>query len=99
MVRAQLDLCGLVQAQHHRLALALGDVTTTPPEQVVITYSHTHASGWFAPDRRALPGGELIDAYLLTLEAAVRVAAAQALASLQEVTIEYAAGRCPMTAN
>jgi hypothetical protein len=79
--------------------VALGEATNTPPDGAVITYSHTHASGWFAPDRLALPGGELIPSYLLDLEAGVRVAAAQALASVREVTIEYATGLCPMVAN
>ncbi|MDB5077825.1 MAG: hypothetical protein JWO42_4004, partial [Chloroflexi bacterium] len=99
MVRAQLDLPGLVQAQHHQLALALSEAANVLPDQVVITYSHTHAGGWFAPDRVELPGGELIGSYLRDVGAKMGDACAQALASMQEVTIECASGRCSMAAN
>ena len=68
MVRVQLDLCGLVPAQHHHLATALARTVAVPAEQMVITYSHTHSAGWQAPDRFDLPGGEFIAPYLLNLE-------------------------------
>ena len=47
---------------------------------------------------RELPGGELIASYLSAWKQR-SAAAAQALASLQEVVIEYATGRCPVAAN
>ncbi len=99
MLRVQLDLCGLVSVQHHRLVTALARAGALPPEQVVITYSHTHASGWFAPDRVSLPGGDLIDSYLFTLETRACAAVAEAAAAMREVTIEYAVGHCSMVAN
>ncbi|MGH2389670.1 MAG: neutral/alkaline non-lysosomal ceramidase N-terminal domain-containing protein, partial [Chloroflexota bacterium] len=99
MVRVQIDLCGLMPAQHHRLVAALARAGAIPAEQVVITYSHTHSAGWQAPDRVGLPGGEFIGPYLLTLEIRACEAAAQAMASTREVTIEYAVGCCSMAAN
>jgi hypothetical protein len=99
VVRAEIDLCGLAQAQHHRLVEALSDAAGVPLDQVILTYSHTHAGGWYVPDRIPLPGGELIADYLLRLEARLREAAATAMATMQEVTIEYAVTACAMTAN
>jgi hypothetical protein len=46
-----------------------------------------------------LPGGDLIGPYLLMLETRVCEAVAEAMASMREVTIEYAVGCCSMVAN
>jgi hypothetical protein len=99
MVRGQLDLVGLVQAQHQRLRLALSDAAGVALDQVVLTYSHTHAAGHFAPDRFTLPGGELIAVHLEQIEAQVRTATRAALDSMREATIEYAITQCTMAAN
>src|SRR5438552_213800 len=64
LIHARLDLCGLVESQHEALAQALGEAAGVPRDRVVVSYSHTHSSGWFIPDRFALPGGELIPGYL-----------------------------------
>src|SRR5581483_7891488 len=90
---------GLVPAQHQHLATVLAHAGNVPVEQVVITYSHTHSAGWQAPDRFTLPGGDLIGPYLLMLETRVCEAMAEAMASMREVTIEYAVGCCAMVAN
>ena len=60
VIRVQLDLVGLIKDIHEDLRQALSETSGLPVDQIVITYSHSHASGWFAPDRYALPGGELI---------------------------------------
>lgn len=99
LVRAQLDLPGLVKPQHYDLLQALSEASGLPLDQIIISYSHTHAAGWFTPDRIALPGGELIEAYLATLRAKLQEACRQALATMQEVTITYAQGRCNLAAN
>lgn len=99
LIRAQLDLGGLVKSQHEALARALSETAAVPPEQVIITYSHTHASGWFAPDRLEFPGGELIVPYLQQLEEKLREACRQALQEVREAIFTYARGRCCLAAN
>ena len=98
-LRAQLDLCGLVHEQHEQLARALCEAADVPRENVVITFSHTHSSGWFVPDRFALPGGELIAPYLAKLPSRLKDACTRALASMRDVDITYAYGHCAMAAN
>jgi len=98
-VRAVLDLCALAEEQHEGLVKILAAVTGAAPDQIAISYSHTHSSGWFTADRIPLPGGELIPGYLAELDQKVRLAAEQALANVQEASISYATGHCNMAAN
>src|SRR5829696_6372608 len=84
-VRAVLDLPGLVKEQHDGLVNILADVTGATPDQIAISFSHTHSSGWFVPDRIGLPGGELIPGYLADLDVKMRQAGEQAMADIQEV--------------
>jgi hypothetical protein len=99
LIQAKLDLCGLVESQHEALTQALGEAAGVPRDRVVISYSHTHSSGWFIPDRFKFPGGELIPAYLEELGAKLSQTCPQAMASLQDATITYGTGRCNMAAN
>lgn len=99
LIRAQLDLCGLVKSQHEDLVRALSEAGGVSPDRVALTYSHTHSSGWFVPDRFGFPGGELILPYLKGLGAKLRDTCRRAVASVQEAYITYASGRCDMAAN
>jgi hypothetical protein len=102
LVRAFLDLAGLVQSQHETMVRALAKGAGVLPEQVVLTYSHTHSSGWFVPDRIPFPGGELILPYLEMLEERLRDAGRQAADTLRhagETVITYATGHSGMGAN
>ena len=99
MVRAQLDLVGLVIGQHDRIVTALSQAAATSPENVVVTYSHSHSSGWFHPSRLELPGGELILGYIDELVAKMSDAGRRAADAMQEAIITYGAGRCNMAAN
>ena len=99
VVRALLDLAGLVQSQHARMVRALAEGAGVTPEQVMLTYSHTHSSGWFVPDRIPLPGGELIPGYIEALAVKLRAAAAEAAGDVRAVTISYATGWSTMAAN
>ena len=99
LVRALLDLAGLVRSQHADMVRALAEGAGVAPEQVMLTYSHTHSSGWFVPDRIPLPGGELIEGYLEDLAAKLRLAAATAVGGLRPATISYANGSSMMAAN
>lgn len=98
-VRAVLDLPGFVHSQHEGLVSILAEATGAMREQIAISFSHTHSSGWFAPDRFNLPGGELIPGYLADLDVKVRQAGEQAVAAMQEVSISYASGRSNMAGN
>ncbi len=99
LVRAHLDLVGLAVSQHEDMRQALAEAAGVPLERVVATYSHTHSAGFLVPDRIALPGGELIPPYLRRLRLKLQEACAQALYSMQETTITYAAGQCAMAAS
>lgn len=99
LLRVYLDLCNLRQAQHDQLLLALSQATGTPVEHVIISYSHTHASGWFSPDRYGMPGGDLIPPYLEEMRVRLEKAAREAAAGMEEVFVTYASGRCSMAAN
>ncbi len=101
LIRVNLDLVGLVNYQHDALIEALcegagGGITA---DRVTVTYSHTHSSGWFVPDRFGLPGGELIEPYLAELGGKLRQACREAVSRMREVTISYARGQCAMAAN
>jgi hypothetical protein len=99
LLRAHLDLCNLRQAQHDQLLETLSKASGTPIEHVIVSYSHTHASGWFSSDRYGMPGGDLIPAYLDEMRARLEEAAREAAASMQEVVVTYASGQCNMAAN
>lgn len=99
LVRLQTDLVGLTNEQAERVSANLAEGAGTSADRVLITHSHSHASGNFAPNRRGLPGGDLIDAYLDDFNAAVTDTARAAAGALAESTITYAVGRCDMARN
>jgi hypothetical protein len=95
-VRIQTDLAGLDQRQNDVLAKAIADEVGVPADAVIIAHSHSHSSGWFTPDRKPLPGGELIEPYLVDLRLRLVSAARQAVAAMRTATITYAIGRSAM---
>lgn len=99
VIRVNLDLVGLASGEHGKLVEMLGKVAGTSVDQIVLTYSHTHAAGWFTPNRIPLPGGELIPAYLEQLEEKLEQACKEAVANMQEVRVSYAQGSCTMARN
>ena len=98
-IRAQLDLPGLVRSQHEALISALSQASGWPADQIITSYSHTHAAGWFVPDRFQFPGGDLIEPYLAEVGDKLQQACRQALENVQPVLITYARGSCTMAAN
>ena len=99
LIRANLDLVTLAEAQTDDLRRSLSDASGVPIERIVVAYSHTHSGGWFVPDRVTLPGGELIVPYLRNLGARLAQASREAIASMQSATLTYAIGRCDVAAN
>lgn len=98
-IRVQLDLVGLIKEYHDALIRALSQTSGLPESQIVISYSHTHAAGWFAPDRFDLPGGEMILPYLENLQTKLKPACRQAMDRMQPVNITYATGHCNLAAH
>ncbi|MEZ4869824.1 MAG: hypothetical protein R3C14_51335 [Caldilineaceae bacterium] len=99
LLRLQIDHVGMT-AEHQRSLIDLVSRTTElPAENILTTFSHTHSSGNFSPDRVHLPGGELIEGYVQELNQKLATVAAAALATLQEATITYGMGRCTLATN
>jgi hypothetical protein len=98
-VRANVDFCGLVVAQQNALIGGLAEGAGVPTERVIVSHSHTHSSGWFAPDRIPLPGGSLIEPFIARVTATLRDAARRAMAAAQPATITYGNGRCDLAGN
>ena len=99
LARLQLDLVLLTNAQSDALIESVAAVSGIEPDRVLVTHSHSHAAGFFLPDRMPLPGGELIAPYLASLKARVEELTRQALDDLRPAVVTYAAGRCDMAAN
>ena len=99
LARLQLDLVLLANAQSDALIESIASISGIEPDRVLVTHSHSHAAGFFLPDRVPLPGGELIAPYLDSLKARVEELTRQALDDLRPAVISYAAGRCDMAAN
>lgn len=99
LLRIQLDHI-YMSADHHRDLLAqITAATGLGPKQIVTTFSHSHAAGLFSPDRKHLPGGELIDEHVAHINQNVTAAAVTAIANLKPAWITYATGRCTLATN
>ena len=99
ILRLQMDHVGMT-AEHQATVISMvSQATKLPASQVITTFSHTHSSGNFSPDRVHLPGGELIPGYVVELNEKLVTVATQALATVQEAVITYGRGRCTMAAN
>jgi hypothetical protein len=91
-----VDLCLLGAAEMASLREHLCGVTGLAQEQVVVAFSHSHASGLMNRDRQDLPGGELIAPYLEDLAVRLTALVTEARRTVQPVAITYAAGRCSL---
>ncbi len=99
MARVEIDHVGMTDEQQAKLIQSVSNTGNIPPENVVTTFSHSHSTGYFAPDRVHLPGGELIEPYWQEVYAKIAAATRQAGNKVQEAVITYATGRCAMAAN
>jgi hypothetical protein len=93
-VLVALDHCLLWPAEMAELRAAVLEAHALSPERLLITFSHTHASGLMDRSRSDLPGGELITPYFAQLVAQVVDIVGQAQRALTPVTITYGSGRC-----
>jgi hypothetical protein len=99
LVRAHIDLVGLVTDDHQAIVSGLAEAVGVDEDRVDVTYSHSHSSGFYMPDRVELPGGELMPEYLADVADKVSEAGTEAVLSLEAAVITYATGRCDMAAN
>jgi hypothetical protein len=95
-VLVALDHCLLWDKEMQAVLLAASEAIE--PEQIAITFSHTHAAGLMGLERAQLPGGELIPAYLDSLGRKISDIIDQARKSAQDATILYGVGRCSLAA-
>ncbi|MEX2118841.1 MAG: hypothetical protein WD847_04455 [Pirellulales bacterium] len=94
-----VDHCLLWSREMAALRSAVAEGAGLTPEQVLVLFSHTHAAGLMGLERRDLPGGELIEAYLGELGRKLAAIVGEARAALQPVTITYGEGRCDLAAH
>jgi hypothetical protein len=99
LLRVQMDHVGMQEEQQNKLIDVVSEAAQAPRANVITTFSHTHASGYFAPNRISFPGGELIEPYLVDLYSQVATATKQALQNVQEAVCTYGAGHCNLAHN
>ncbi len=75
------------------------DHTGVRRDRMTITFSHTHAAGLLNLDRKDLPGGELIPAYLEGLADTIARLVAKATEAAQDADIVYGTGHCALAAH
>lgn len=100
MVLVTLDLGWWKSAKDEwHIRGAIMDRFQLPPEQVILSLTHTHSGPGITSDDKEKPGGELISAYLDQVRDAVLIAISRALDTkvLSTVTWEY--GKCSLARN
>ena len=98
-IRIQLDFVYLNNSQLDKLGAPAASIAKIPPENVVITCSHSHSAGVFESNRYELPGGNLIEPYLNDVAKTIGELTSKALANLSPATFTYSAGHCGMASN
>lgn len=94
-----LDHCILDTAEIRNIRESVSRATLIPTENIQVTVTHTHGSGWMSRTRSSLPGGELIGPYLDQLAARMAELALEAQPQLEEATFVYGTGRCNLAAH
>jgi hypothetical protein len=94
-----LDHCLLGEAELKLIKDAIAASNQLAPEQILITFTHTHGAGLMSLDRAELPGGELIEPYLRDVAHQSAELVAQALYNLTAAIITYGYGHCSLAAN
>jgi hypothetical protein len=98
-VLVAIDHCLLWTEEIDALRAQVCRAAGLEPEELHITFSHTHAAGLMDPARADLPGGNLIAPYLAVLAQRIADAIREALAALVPLRIVYGSGRCALARN
>ena len=94
-----LDHCILDSSEIHTIRQSIHAATTVAYENILVTLTHTHGSGWMSRSRSHLPGGEMIGPYLDRLAQLLVELACQAQSQVQPSTIVYGTGHCNLAAH
>lgn len=94
-----LDHCVLERPEVEQIQREVSRAVPLAPEQIHVSLSHTHGSGWLSRTRAALPGGELIGPYLDEVARTCARIADLAQRDVRPVTIVHGAGRCALAAH
>jgi hypothetical protein len=94
-----LDHCILWAPEHSALETAVCNGSGVAADDLVITFSHTHAAGLMGLERVGLPGGELIAPYLAELGRRLAGLVTEARRTAGPAVLSYAAGRCSLAAH
>lgn len=94
-----IDHCLFWTAEMAQFKRRVGQVAGIDPGSLTVFFSHTHAAGLMGLERRDLPGGELIPAYLEQTADAVGRLVAEAIAGQRAATFGFTVGRCSLAAN
>jgi hypothetical protein len=95
-ILVSLDHCLLGAEEMQGLVEHVSRAAQVPADELLVTFTHTHAAGLMSLDRAALPGGELIAPYLKRVAEVVAELVAAATARLVPATIAYGVGRCAL---
>ncbi len=91
-----LDHCLLRAPEMEALLQATCELTGLDRSELLVTFSHTHGSGYLSRDRTDFPGGDLIGPYLDSLPGTIAETINAARAALKPVTLTYASTTCKM---
>lgn len=94
-----LDHCILDSAEFQNIRTAIAKAVGLNVDQIHVTLTHTHGSGWMSRSRSHLPGGEMIGPYLDDLAQRLAGLAVEARNALQPATIVYRVARCDLATN
>jgi hypothetical protein len=94
-----LDHCILDRAEIDLARQRISQVVSVPVDNISITLTHTHGSGWMSRSRSHLPGGELIADYLDVLVEQLVCLAVGTLPKITEATLVFGYGKCKLAAH
>ena len=91
-----LDHCILESTELQAIANEVAAAVQIQPDNVLITLTHTHGSGWMARSRSEFPGGQLIEPYLLSVRSTLVRLAIDARDNRVPCAAVTGVGRCSL---
>ncbi len=94
-----MDHCILDAQELKSIRQSIHASTNAGYDNILVTMSHTHGSGWMSRTRSHLPGGELLGPYLDGLAVRMGELAHEAQSRVTHATMVYGSGRCCLAAH
>ena len=94
-----VDHCLLWPQEMRQLRQRIAASCHLEESQLRVCFSHTHGAGLMGLERAALPGGDLIEPYLLDLASRCEQILNRAIAALRPANMLVAEGHCGLAAN